>query len=137
MIYVMVLSFSTQGQVMPKLGTIWNKSEHTETKLYVPHYGIINSVVIEVDDIKFTLGLDNNSIIVFISTADKSFKIGKTNFVGKKIRSFSKEINLINGWANYISLDAGWFAASDFKELNDQSKITFLFQYLDKSIEKN
>ena len=137
MIYVTVLSFSTQGQVMPKLGTIWNKGGHTETKLYVPKYGLINSVEIEVDDVKFSLGLDNNNTIVFISTADKSFKIGNAKFVGKKIKSFSKEINLINGWANYISLDAGWFAASDFKVLNDQSKITFLFQYLDKSVEKN
>lgn len=136
MIYGMILSFSSQGQVIPKLGTLWNKSEHTETKLYVPKYGLINSVAIEVDDIKFSLGLDSTNKIVFISTADKNFEIGGVKFIGGKIKSFSKKINLINGWANYISLDAGWFAATDFKELHDQSKITFLFQYLDKSVEK-
>lgn len=132
MINIMILSFSTHGQEMPKLGTTWDKIVNTKTKLYVPKYGFVNKAEIVVDGVKFSLGLDSSDKIVFISTADKNFKIGNVKYIGEEIKSVSKKINLINGWANYISLDGGWFAGSDFKEVNDQSKILFLFQCLDK-----
>lgn len=134
-IYLTLLSFSIYAQHMPKLGSIWNNNRHREAKLYVPKYGLIDSVQIKVDDIKFSLGLDTTGRIVFISTVDRNFKIGDAVIIGKKIKSFPKKICLINGWANYISLDCGWCAATDFRDLNDRSKITFLFQYLDKSQE--
>lgn len=132
----MLFSFSIYGQEMPKLGTIWNKSIYGKTKLYVPKYGFLNSAEIEINKIKFSLGLDSTNRIVFISTADRNFRIENEKFIGKEIKSFSKRISLINGWANYISLGSGWFAAADFKNLNDKSKITFLFQYLNKSDEE-
>ncbi|MNL36759.1 hypothetical protein D3C87_1588640 [compost metagenome] len=134
LIFTVSILCSVSSQNLPVLGTIWKENVKSDGKIFVPKYGLIKKVNFIDNNCLFFAGLDRYSKVVFISTNDEKFKISNIEYIGKSFNNLSgnKKVNFIVGWANYIPVEEGWFAASGFRELTDKSTIEFVFKLWEK-----
>lgn len=119
------------AQEIPEIGQTWTGKIEPDEKLYVlPPYGFQNKIVFKVGDSNFS-GAVKSGRIVFISTDDPDFVINGKSYVGMPLSSFKNRDRLktSRGWGSYLEINDEWYAAFDFKELSDTSKVIFVFKY--------
>jgi len=98
--------------------------------IYTP-VGFNDLATVELEGIKYNLGLDNAKKILYIQSSDPNFTVEGLK-TGDPVGSFYKQdkINLIRGWGYFVPINSKWYAAMDFKEEPTQdSPILFFFQY--------
>lgn len=119
------------AQEIPGIGQTWAGEISPDEKLYVlPPYGFQDKIVFKAGDINF-FGAVKSGRIVFISTHDPGFVINGKSYVGTPLSSFKNRDELVTspGWGSYLKIDDEWYAAFDYKELSDASKVVFVFKY--------
>lgn len=117
------------AQEIPKIGQAWTGS--TEGELYVPSpYGFEDMIHFDVGKIKFS-GAVHKEKIIFISTRDTAFLINGKKYIGQPLSSLEnrQDVEKVPGWGHYVKIDNEWYAGFDFKSVNPQSKVLFLFKY--------
>jgi len=88
------------------------------------------------NEIIFSIVLDKGKKISFLSTVDNGFitneeiKVGMNYSEIAKMRNDSK-VKEVKGWAKYIKLKSGWNAGFPFETDIQNSKVTFLFKFID------
>lgn len=129
-IATLVLTKNSDAQSFPRIGDTWESSTGSDGMLYLPPpYGFKDKIEFEYKGMKFD-GAVKDGKILFISTIDSLFEINKTKYIGKPLSFFKNKDNvkLVLGWAHYLPVEEGWYAAFSFKKLTDSSKVIFLFQ---------
>ena len=119
------------AQEIPEIGQTWTGEIRHNEKLYVlPPYGFQDKIVFKSGDSDFS-GAVKSGRIVFISTNDPDFVINGKRYVGVPLSSFKSRDKLVTspGWGSYLEIDDEWYAAFDYKELSDTSKVIFVFKY--------
>lgn len=115
---------------MPRIGDIWEGSIDSSQKILLPPpHGIKDKIVFEYQGIRFVGGASDKKIVC-IMTSDPNFQLGGSKYIGSPLSSFKnkEEVKLIRGWANFLALSEGWYAAFDFKDLSDSSEVKYLFK---------
>lgn len=101
------------------------------TKIFIPNGSLIDSYIVLSDSIEYTLGVNKQSELVFISTSDPKFSVEGTK-IGDFIIGLENEnkIGYITGWGYYIQLNENWYAGFDCKSKpKENSKIEWIFSY--------
>lgn len=124
---LILLVVSLFAQKLPALGDPW--TANTSESFFIPS-GLHPLSILKSDGIDFKIVAENKKV-KFISTGDKNFKIGQTQYIGLKLSDFKNkhEAKLYSGWGYYLPVGNGWYAYFDFKSLNDSSKVLSLFKY--------
>lgn len=84
------------------------------------------------DGVKYHLAIDKSSRKVkYISSYDPKFRLKSLEVIGRPFNSFNNTDKLVHmpGWANFVPLADGWYAAFSFRNLTDSSKCTHVFKY--------
>ena len=100
------------------------------TFVFIPYNTIVNSFPIVENNIKYTIGVENNKII-YTSTTDKNFTIGDLKINDLLPKSyFDREWGYIPGWGYYMEIESGWYASFDFQTKPDKkSRIQWFFKF--------
>ncbi|WP_316812605.1 hypothetical protein [Pedobacter heparinus] len=129
-ITTLILTTNSQAQSFPKIGDTWNGAIDANNKMYMPPpYGFENLIEFEHNGRKFS-GAVKEGKIVGILTTDTTFEINKIRYMDRPLSAFQNKdkVKLILGWANYLPVEDGWYAAFSFDRLTDASKVAFLFK---------
>lgn len=100
--------------------------------MVTPYSDIIPSYEVNIDGVKFSVGVDEYRKKLFLQTNDKNFKLKGESVIGRTLSSFENkaDIKLMQGWGYYLKLDEDWYAAFRLNEIgNDNSIVRFVFQY--------
>ena len=92
------------------------------------------ALLIEVDSIKYSVTLNENMTIKYISTSDENFETKEHLRVGYKYfqinpgKIVSKTYDS-KGWGKFLKLQSGWYAVFGFEQpINSNSSIQFFFK---------
>lgn len=120
----------SKAQSLPQIGETWTGKLDTANRLLISPSQFVKSADTTIDKTKFKIGVDKAKKVVFISTIDKNFRIADQTYIGKNFSDVAKgkEIVLEKGWATFVSIGEGWFAATDFKDYDKDSKVLFVFK---------
>lgn len=131
--FLFLLVFISSCMAQENLNLGYKVSEKTESnsKVLIPSGVVVDAVISHYNNCSFTIGMNENKTIVFVSTADPNFVIGgfRVNDDISKIFKNSK-MNYIIGWGYYIQIDSDWYAGFDFNSKpTERSKIQWFFKY--------
>jgi len=129
---------SCYSQQLPNIGDEWKDDINYDKKIIIPPpYDMIPSVDLKIKDVLFHIGLLGNTV-VFISTYDSSFVVGKKQYLNKPFSMFKYcgSFNGVRGWLYYLPIEDGWFLGFPAnKPIEDTTKSICVFKY--KYINKN
>jgi len=130
LLLLLLLTSLSNAQSLPQIGETWKGKIDTFNKVLISPSQFVNSADLNIDKIKYKIGVDNSKRIVFISTIDKNFTIADQTYVGKSFSDIAKnkEVVLERGWARFVSIGEGWYAATDFKDYKKDSKVLYVFK---------
>ena len=96
----------------------------------IPSGALVNSFPLVENNIEYTVGVNNDKII-YISTADKNFRINNLKINDLLPESyFNREWGYIPGWGYYVEIESGWYAGFDFQTKPDkESRIQWFFKF--------
>ncbi|QEC52994.1 hypothetical protein EDD80_105215 [Anseongella ginsenosidimutans] len=125
-ILVFLISFSLAA---PSLAQ--NASEVKQKYILAPTSSIVPMYETVISDTHYRIAVDDYVKRLYISCNDPNFKIDGKPVIDRPLSSFKNkdEAKLIMGWGHYLMMDDNWYAAFDFKDLNDDSKVWSVFQY--------
>jgi len=114
------------------LGSKISDYKNNTEKLMIPSGALIYSEKISLDNIAYTIGVNQNKIIVYVMTTSSNFKINELNLNSKlkDITSNLDELTYIPGWGYYIKTNSDWFVGFNFNNRPTlDSKINWFFKY--------
>jgi outer membrane protein assembly factor BamB len=119
-------------QKLPAPGSVFKGSINKSSGIMVSSASLLPLANMEIDNIKFELGIDDKNKVKYIQTNDPDFKTDKNIFVGMKFSDMQKTIGTIDvlqelGWGYFAELPSGWNAAF-MQEPGDDSKIEWFFK---------
>lgn len=111
------------------LGSNFKGTKSNEGVL-IPSGALVNSFPLVENNIEYTVGVNNDKII-YISTADKNFRINNLKINDLLPESyFNREWGYIPGWGYYMEIESGWYAGFDFQTKPDkESRIQWFFKF--------
>lgn len=127
----LLVFFSCSSQTSIKLGNKMNENSQSTSRILILSGALVNAVTSQHNSNSFTIGVNDNKTVVYISTIDPNFEIKgfKINDDISKIFESSK-VHYIIGWGYYIKIDSDWYAGFDISSKpNKNSKIQWFFKY--------
>jgi len=127
----LLVFFSCSSQKSINLGYKMNENSQSTSKILIPSGALVDAVTSQYNNNSFTIGVNDNKTVVYISTIDPNFEIKgfKINDDISKIFESSK-VHYTIGWGYYIKIDSDWYAGFDISSKpNKNSKIQWLFNY--------
>lgn len=99
--------------------------------MLTPYNDIVPTYETKINGIEFSIGVDEYRKKLFVLTNDQSFKLEGNLVIGRPLSSFKNkaDIKLMKGWGYYLKIDEYWYAAFHWKDIGDDSKVVFVFQY--------
>lgn len=122
-IFVILLSLSAPSNAQD--------ADEIRKAVLTPYADIIPAYETVISDKHYMIAVDDYRERLYISCRDSDFRIEDKSVIGLPLSSFGNrdEIKLMPGWGHYLALDEHWYAGFGFKELNDDSKASWVFQY--------
>lgn len=131
LILIQFCLFSCKAQKGINIGSKIEQNMKGNSKILIPSGALVNSVTYLYNNNSFTLGINDDNSLVYISTVDPNFKIEgfKINDDISKIYENSK-VKYAIGWGYYIQIDSDWYAGFDINSKPTKlSKIQWFFKY--------
>lgn len=108
-----------------------NPNEVKQKNILTPYSTIVPVYETVISDTHYMIAVDDYAKNLYISCKDPNFKMDGRPVIDRPLSSFKSkdEVKLIMGWGHCLMIDDNWYAAFDFKGLNDDSKVLWVFQY--------
>lgn len=101
-----------------------------EKRLLTPNGNLVPYRTLKYAGISYNLVTDDNDRLIFISTSDTAFTNAAYS-VGSTIDELdNREYTSIQGWADFVALDEGWYAAFSKDTSNQAARISFFFRMI-------
>ncbi|MGN5953026.1 hypothetical protein ACP6L2_00285 [Sphingobacterium lactis] len=130
LLLILFLTSISKAQSLPQIGETWKGKIDTFNRILISPSQFVKSADLTVDKIQYKIGVDKAKKVVLISTIDKNFRIADQTCIGMNFSDVAedKEIVLEKGWATFVSIGEGWYAAADPKDYDKDSKVLFVFK---------
>jgi len=123
---MLVMSFS-----LMETASAQNSKEVIQRNILAPYSTIVPVYETVISDMHHMIAVDDYPGSLYVVCKDPNFKIDGNPVIDRSLSSFKNkdEVKLIGGWGHYLMIDDNWYAGFDFKDLNDDSKVLWVFQY--------
>lgn len=126
---LLFVCFSCSKQTLELNSIFMPENNNTNYYMLGPDVSFHKSYSVTMNNVEYSVAVSNQNRIIFVSTRDSSFTVGKLKVGDEVPKEKFKKYHSIPGWGTCVPISSGWYAGYyNESESNENVKIQFFIK---------